>query len=337
MGSPVEKLVVAPMRQGDGGRGVEWTRGSGNLAKSRPGERFMPVRLVSPYLSHGFGWMRGNLHTHTTNTDGTLSPTETALAYARLGYGFLCLSDHDTLTWPVDAPDSLIMAPGLEVGGGPHILAVNVETEIPHDASRQEVIDAIRDAGGLAVLNHPNWEYHFNHFPQEQIEALTGFAGIEIYNGVIEPLEGCALATDRWDLLLSRGKRAWGFAHDDTHHESLIGRAWLMAQVGRATREGVAEALAHGRFYCSTGVEIEQVAVEADTISVRAPNADHIRFYGQWGRLVHFADGCEASYQAGGREGGYVRIECYGSRAARAWTQPIYVEELTETGESAPE
>jgi hypothetical protein len=285
----------------------------------------MSARLSSPYLASGYEWMRGNLHTHSTNSDGSLSPEDTARAYAEAGYGFLCLSDHDTLTWPVDAPGDMVMLPGLEVGGGPHILAVNVEKAIGPDAERQAVLDAIIAEGGMAVLNHPNWGYDFNHFPQAQMEALRGHAGIEIYNGVVDVLEGSALATDRWDQLLSRGYRVWGFAHDDLHHHSMLGRAWLVAQARERTRAGVMEAIVEGRFYCSTGVDIRRISVSAVTISVQAPKAQRIRFIGAWGRLLHEADDCEAGYRIGGREGGYVRVECLGRGGRCAWSQPIFV------------
>jgi predicted metal-dependent phosphoesterase TrpH len=285
----------------------------------------MSVRLVSPYLDSGFEWVRGNLHTHTTNSDGSLSPEDTVRAYADAGYGFLCLSDHDTLTWPVSAPSSIIMVPGVEVGGGPHILTVNVEEVISYEDDRQAVIDQAIAAGGIAILNHPNWGCDFDHFPQAEIEALHGYAGIEIYNGVVDVLEGSALATDRWDRMLARGVPAWGFAHDDTHLDRLIGRAWLVAQVRERSRAGVMEALTHGRFYASTGVDIRRIAIGPDTISVQAPNAQRIRFIGAWGRLLHEADDCEAGFRIGGREGGYVRVECLGRGGRCAWSQPIQV------------
>lgn len=293
----------------------------------------MAVRLVSPYLTSGFEWLRGNLHTHTTNSDGSLSPEDTARAYADAGYGFLCLSDHDTLTWPVAAPESLVMLPGVEVGGGPHILAVNVEKVIAYDAERQAVIDEIAAEGGMAVLNHPNWGFDLNHFPQAQMEGLRGYAGIEIFNGVVDVLEGSSLATDRWDQLLARGVPAWGFAHDDTHREYLIGRGWVVAQVRERSRSGVMEALTQGRFYSSTGVDIRRITVGHDSLSVQAPKAQRIRFIGAWGRLLHEADDCEAGYRIGGREGGYVRVECYGRGGRCAWSQPIQV--VSEPAEPA--
>lgn len=285
----------------------------------------MQLTLKCPYLCDSFVWLKGNLHTHTTESDGTLTPDAIARAYAERGYGFLCLSDHDRVTWPVEAPEGLILLPGLEVGGGPHVLAVGVETGVPPTGSRQDVLDAITQAGGLAILCHPNWEAHYNHFPQDVMEQLRGYAGIEIWNGVVEFLEGSALATDRWDRLLSGGRRVWGFAHDDAHHDFAVGRAWVVAQVRERSRGSVLEALGEGRFYSSTGVTIERIEVDGDDVLIEAPDADRIRFYGQWGRLVHEAEGSTAGYRVGGREGLYVRAECWGRGGRCAWTQPLFV------------
>ena len=41
---------------------------------------------------------RGNLHSHTTNSDGTLTPAEAVAAFRAHGYDFLCLSEHDLYT-----------------------------------------------------------------------------------------------------------------------------------------------------------------------------------------------------------------------------------------------
>ena len=41
---------------------------------------------------------KGNLHTHTTNSDGDAKPEHVAGWYESNGYNFLCLSDHNHLT-----------------------------------------------------------------------------------------------------------------------------------------------------------------------------------------------------------------------------------------------
>ena len=48
---------------------------------------------LSPF-SPGTRFYRGNLHGHSTHSDGSLSSAEVVDVYHRLGYDFTCLSDH---------------------------------------------------------------------------------------------------------------------------------------------------------------------------------------------------------------------------------------------------
>jgi histidinol phosphatase-like PHP family hydrolase len=289
--------------------------------------------LQSPYLNQGFAWLRGNLHAHTTLSDGESSPETVIAAYERLGYDFLAISDHDLLVSPGDyqALTKMTLIPADEVTRrGPHILAVQIQEVIVPHADRQEVLDAVREQGGFTVLNHPSWQEAFSHFTQELMEQLSGYAGIEIYNGVVERLEGSALAVDRWDRLLATGRQVWGYAHDDSHRPSDIGRGWNVVQATDRSVEAICEALRQGRFYASTGVEITRIEVEENTISITAPNAQRIRFMGGWGRELHYVDAGQAEYTATGNEDGYVRVECYGEGVRAAWTQPLFLTAGTE-------
>ena len=61
-------------------------------------------------------WYKGNLHSHTTNSDGKLKPEEAVALYKKYGYHFLCLSEHDhftDLSAQFDSPEFIIL-PGLE-------------------------------------------------------------------------------------------------------------------------------------------------------------------------------------------------------------------------------
>lgn len=287
------------------------------------------MRLQNPYLGPGDDslWLRGNLHAHTTQSDGASPPEAVIAAYEQRGYDFLALSDHDTLVRPGDyqsrTPMTLIAADEV-TRGGPHVLAAQVREVVLPDPDRQRVIDATRAQGGFAVLCHPRWQRRYSHFPQDLMERLTGYTGIEIYNGVIERLEGAALATDCWDGLLSGGRRVWGFANDDLHVPADIARGWNVVQAADRSAEALCDALRRGRFYASTGVEITRIEVSGGAISVTAPNAQRIRFVGAWGREWLTVDGSEAGYEAQGAEGGYVRVECHGAGVQAAWTQPFF-------------
>lgn len=295
------------------------------------------VVLNSPYSTTSARWLRGNLHTHTTISDGSRPPEQVIAAYEQLGYDFLALTDHDALA-PVreyQAGTRLILLPGVEVTArGPHILQLGLEVVQEPAVDRQRALDFITAQGGLAVLNHPNWQWHFNHFPQELMQALNGAAGIEIYNAVIDRLEGAALATDRWDRLLSQDKWVWGFANDDSHHPADDGRAWNVAQWDASappTVAGILETLRAGRFYASTGVSIETIRADGPTLHVVAPDAQCIRFVTRWGVVAQTVEAAQASWTAPDTPDvveslKYVRVECFGMGSRMAWSQPIAIE-----------
>jgi hypothetical protein len=270
-------------------------------------------------------------------------------SYRRLGYDFLAISDHDMLTWPdaSEVPDGLTLIPSLEAGVGPHVLCVGVEANIPKMSDRQAVIDRTTAQGGIAILNHPNWGRSFSHWDQELMESLRGYAGIEIYNAVIEPLEGSPYALDRWDRLLTAGHRVWGFANDDSHSPVGVGFGWNVVQAEANEPGALVAAMREGRFYASTGATIRRNEIRDEEWIIESPDADRIRFSSRWGMVQAFADaetrafvfrtsegsvtgtidegpGMTVRYRFRGDEG-YVRCEVLGRGGRAAWTQPVWV------------
>lgn len=285
-------------------------------------------RISSPYASGETAWLRGNLHTHTTDSDGNLSPQQTVAAYAAMGYDFLMISDHDRMT-PVDTldPCGMVLMQGNEItSGGPHVLHVGAREVVEPLPDRQAVIDAILADGGLAVMNHPNWEAHFNHCPQSVLERLTGYMGIEVFNGVTLHAEGCPYAMDRWDMLLSQGRRVWGFAHDDNHADEHRGLGWIMVQGGERSPEALLYALKNGRFYASTGAVITRLDMDDGRLRIQSPNAQAWHVCADHGRVVHRAAGGTLVYDVPELlDAAYFRVECFGPGAAMAWTQPFFL------------
>ena len=43
-------------------------------------------------------WYKGNLHSHTVNSDGMLTPEQSVKLFKEHGYNFLCFSEHDKYT-----------------------------------------------------------------------------------------------------------------------------------------------------------------------------------------------------------------------------------------------
>lgn len=308
------------------------------------------MTLDGPRYFPDHPWYKGNLHSHTTESDGRSTPAELMAQYRRQGYDFLAISDHDLLTCPrpEEIPEGLLMIPALEAGVGPHVLCVDLNELVPKTSDRQSVIDRTCSQGGIAILNHPNWGRHFSHWDQELMESLEGYAGIEIYNGVIEILDGSPYALDRWDRLLTAGKRAWGFAHDDSHAPVGVGWGWIMVQADELTSDLLIDALRRGCFYSSTGVSIRRIGWDEESFTLASDDADRIRFIGSGGKLLAQADaatglytyrtepgfeteplpestpGLSTRYRFQGNEG-YVRAELLGRGGRTAWTQPVWV------------
>lgn len=282
------------------------------------------MTLSHPYDGHGRLWLRGNLHTHTSGSDGLLDPADTMDMYAAAGRDYVCLSDHDVFTPPPEHPN-LIGVPGVEVSAnGPHLLAIGATHPFDCSAPRAKVIADVMADGALCILCHPNWLSHYNHWDQVALESVGPYHGIEIFNSVIDYLEGESHALDRWDRLLSAGHRVWGFANDDLHRPEHGQRAMNVVQTDELTAPAIIAALKAGRFYASSGTLLETIAITDDTFTVASSVGQEIRFIGLWGRMLQCSFASEATYRFTGNEG-YVRAEVYGLGKQAAWTQPVFV------------
>jgi predicted metal-dependent phosphoesterase TrpH len=142
-------------------------------------------------------WYKGNLHTHTLNSDGDSTPHEVATWYREHGYQFLVLSDHNYLTDVAGlnaihaAREKFLLIPGEEVTDKfdqklIHINAYNPERQIDPQhgdsvvATIQNDVDAIHAARALPSVNHPN--FHWGISAQDLLK-VKGLGLFEIYNG----------------------------------------------------------------------------------------------------------------------------------------------------------
>jgi predicted metal-dependent phosphoesterase TrpH len=118
------------------------------------------MQSIPPFNLPG-QWYRGNLHTHTTNSDGRFSPEENVAWHTQHGYDFLTITDHNRVTlFEQDGPCLII--PGVEIstrkqetGVEYHVVTIGVrQMPIPHLGDPQETIDAVNC--WRAVLYRPS-------------------------------------------------------------------------------------------------------------------------------------------------------------------------------------
>jgi hypothetical protein len=184
---------------------------------------------IVPFSTPGRFW-RGNLHTHSTLSDGGLAPEAVIAAYKRNGYDFLQLSEHflDRFGWPIadtralrsNAFTTLIGAElhAMTTSAGElwHILAVGLPLDFPPPNKLEtgpELARRARDAGAFVAIAHPAW----SQLTEGDGLTLEAAHAVEIYN------HGSAVETDRGDgfYLLDRlcnlGRRLTAIATDDAH------------------------------------------------------------------------------------------------------------------------
>jgi len=287
--------------------------------------------LDHPYEGlRGGQWLRGNLHTHTTRSDGARDVQTVIDDYAARGYDFLMISDHDIYTSTEDHAGwdarGMMLIPGNEITrDGPHLLHVDADRYVAPAPDRQVVLDAVNAGQGFVIVNHPDWQPGFDHCPLENLRTWHGYAGIEIYNGVIARLDGSPYGLRKWEALLAEGRRVWGFANDDSHEARDVAQGWNVAYVtGEPTAASVVAALRTGRFYASTGVEITDIQVAGRQIHIETADAERIVAHSLWGHRFAVADSPALTVEVP-MGAPYVRFTCWGRGERFAWTQPFFV------------
>ena len=239
-------------------------------------------------------WLRCQLHAHTTNSDGDVSPAALCDHYADAGFDVLAITDHWHVTDVehdriVVLPSSELTADAPSAHGEAEALALGV-AELPEAKEPFPNVESLAAwivaHGGVPFLCHPYW----SGLRAEDVLAAPSLAGIEIWNGGSEVLQGNGLSTVHWDDALQHGRLLTGISTDDCHtpgEDSGFGWTWVLAQERSAP--AVVDALRRGRFYGSAGPRLRDVVVAPESVVVRCSPARSVRLRsGPW-------DGCSVN------------------------------------------
>ncbi|MEP6973642.1 MAG: hypothetical protein ABI869_05810 [Actinomycetota bacterium] len=261
---------------------------------------------ANPFETDGV-WLKAALHTHTSATDGELSPEAVAAHYEWAGFDVLAITDHWTLT-SVPSTEHLVVITGAELAVDPlgagrytEILAIGID-RIPEDPGGDrtywERIDNydfktfpdlstaasfIAKQGGASFVAHPYW----SGLTPQVILSAEGLTGLELFNASAERECGRGDSSYVWDLALEAGMPLSAIATDDSHYPlSDIGNAWTMIRAAERSREAVLEALRGGQTYASHGPMLHDVLRDRDEIDVQCSPclsvALHSRYQEGW-------------------------------------------------------
>ncbi len=146
-------------------------------------------------LFHG---LRGNVHMHTTLSDGTCDHEQLARIAAEAGLDFIIITDHNVYQRGLDGwrGQTLVLV-GEEVHDpqrerqSSHLLCFDIKEDVAGHAARpQAVIDAVADQGGFTFLAHPFEREVAEFLPEPKISwrdwDVVGYAGLEVWNYMSE-------------------------------------------------------------------------------------------------------------------------------------------------------
>lgn len=303
------------------------------------------------FYNHG-DWFKGNLHTHSTCSDGDLPPEIVVTEYEKNGYDFLSFTDHDRFfIHPQYCQNRILLIPGFELsapvaeGKSAHfnIYPKNEFADFSHDTrfsiktvSETKEFLAKHGNTNLITLNHPFWSL----LEWQDVMSFEGINCVEVLNYASEWLDCLGEASAFWETMLRKGKRWWGVAADDNHngYKHLSGwpfhlqqtdsfGGWINVKAKSLTIQAIIQAIEDGSFYSSAGPKIYDFFVKDGWVYITCSACERIIFTGDR-RHIQRSIGTSLTEYATKLKGDekYIRARCVDCYGKSAYTNPIFLE-----------
>ena len=264
--------------------------------------------------------LKGNIHMHTTRSDGKLPPAEIAGLYYDAGYDFLMISDHE-IYWnstELDREDFLVL-------GG-------TETAIQMNDTHRWILDYKRAALGNDRTEHKHMHYccikdesipdvgqyfahdekvprmldrgidswnaqvnmmrergnlvvinhpHWSRLDADLLLASQNITAFEVWNSGDVVHCGGRWDEDIWDYCLRRGKKLLAVAADDVHAATTdFAAGFTVVQTEEFTKAAICEGFKKGEFYASCGPLVKSMVIEDGVLKLDCTPARHIQIVG---------------------------------------------------------
>ena len=290
-------------------------------------------------------WFRGNLHTHTTRSDGRKSPAQVCATYRRKGYDFLSITDHfvDRYDWPVTDTIAYrgkgfttilgaeLHAPKTSLGGLWHILAVGLPQDFSKTGEKESgprLAKRARDSGAYVAVAHPAWY----DLTDNEVLTVKAANAIEIFNTTCVESNGKGDSTGYLDRLLSQNHRYHAIATDDAHFAMArpdYCRNWVVVRGKHLEPRSLLEALHTGRFYSSQGPLILDMKFirRSKSLKVHTSPVRAVRLSSRGADSVYVnsrTDGTVVDLDLKRFQGPYGRVTVIDKQGRKAWTNPFW-------------
>jgi len=303
-----------------------------------------------PPFGLGHSLYRGNLHGHSTHSDGVLSAQAVVETYADLGYDFTCLSDHLWIDDKFAATSvcdgraldrkGFITLPSAELhcygktydqDGVWHIVANGLPLDFACPDANETAPDLIaraQAAGAYVSLAHPEWYT----MTTDEAMQLAAADAVEIYNHscVVTSARGSGIAIA--DYLLNEGKKISFTATDDSHFELPDwGGGWVMVAAAELSQNALVAALKAGHHYASTGADFTDLQIEDGVLTVSSSPVENVVISGA-GHMAMAETGKNMTvtqFDLSKFRSDWFRITLRDAAGKMAWSNPYYKSDLT--------
>lgn len=318
-------------------------------------ERYDIPELAKPYTPvlkdypAKSGWVKGDFHSHTTHSDGSLSVEELVQNAIHRGLDFIFLTDHNKISgWEYAKGERFPLLPGIEFTTfWGHFTAFGITKYIEWDRINPdngitEAANLVHSQGGLFCVAHPftigdpvctgcrcimdiDWDY---------VDALEVWAGT-FSQRRHENTETLKL----WRDLLNKGYRITGIGSTDIHSLKDIYPDVPMTYVyvEELTLENILRAIKNRKVYVSKGPEVSFTINDAtigDNIktsekaslnySITQESDLKIIYNGQEVKLIKNTS--SGSIDLPLSNPGYIYLEFWRRGELIAMTNPIFIE-----------
>lgn len=294
--------------------------------------------------------LKGNLHTHSTYSDGIYNVDELINIYENRGYDFLGITDHDKyFNNNNNSNSNVILLNGIEAtclyngndktkGEYAHFSCFCQKNNNYYIGSYKNSDDLNKYISDLKLrfeliqFNHPL----FSRLDDNEMKMLNGYEIIEIYNHK-DNLEESGFENANYIVrkLLNNNKKILVSAGDDFHgpynnvdnDKCFGGFIYLDSKKDKLS---IINSLKKGKFYASTGPVIYEYKITGRKIKVLTSNVKEIIFYTNLRKCKKVYDYNSnpinnANYILTGEEY-YVWTIIKDFNGKYAWTQPIYID-----------
>ena len=211
------------------------------------------------------GWYKGELHAHSTESDGDYPVAEVVQAGIDAGLDFLSLSEHFTTSqWRKLAPlvdRNIALLRSCEITshhGHANLHGIREWVDVYVDRpgwDMNQAAQAVHAQGGVFCVNHVfsgflGWRAY--DFDWSRADLMEVYHNLEGPNNSLHPL--------LWDRHLGEGRRLVGVAGVDTHHlyrgAHRLGELVTWVYAPELSERGIIAGLQRGRVFVSRGPEL---------------------------------------------------------------------------------